>query len=861
MSDSEGKAALFAAQMMLLPVVAGVALALSPAMLVIVPAYHIVRACTTSDRQVAQNDLQQAQAQVNQLQPEQQAQLQPAIDAAREVANNPSSSQRDGQVEIIKKALDPLFDQLNSEIEKKTDELNKLFKNKTNNPKVGQYVEMKKTILKDMSTVSDELKKLTLSISSNGTTNEQRSELVSIGEKLTKITKEGEALKEIQEQLPQNIKQQELISNQQQLISKHKINKDLYKQIINDMISKYTERFKIIEDEINKLIQTNAASKSISLINPNSGQKLQTAKSKLTKIQEEIKTEIESTIQKNSTLNNKVKNSIIELSKELTKNINDNISTLITKIDTIKKYPNQKPIVKPPNKPPNKPVIRGLSNNEKFSEQVSNTFGVRSLLSSPTKPPNKTIKRGLSNNEKFSEQVSNTFSPLSILLSSVKNIFKRTVKSTNNERNKERNEKRNENLKIISNPSATEKSRAQAIGELRQLLNSDNRLSMNAKKEILDKYNEIYKTTNGMANEQKQISQTKSSLKKLHDDIIKNITNYTKTVNTIKKELNDITIANSASNTITLKQGKDEILLDKESALLQLQITLEKLKDKITTKINQNTTLKLNNKTHTKMLSINPLKQLSENVNKLINTVQQLKKKPNQNSVANPENIQVNLNGNRSQNNTLNRSFVPLLQRQNAMKRTNAGPASAPVRSIVQNENVGPLAASAAYALGLGNPQPVRQNSSVSVPSKGLNSRAIPPPPTNGKITITWKGKQETINIKEMNNCDQVTQYLKNNPTTAVIYRMSSAEIEKAKRVEGEGVWFAVICYIDNNGKQINQPITMNDISNTDLYDIIRNKKVVFFTDSLTMQGGKRAKKRPTKKNKRSTHRNRTYRK
>jgi hypothetical protein len=246
------------------------------------------------------------------------------------------------------------------------------------------------------------------------------------------------------------------------------------------------------------------------------------------------------------------------------------------------------------------------------------------------------------------------------------------------------------------------------------------------------------------------------------------------------------------------------------------------------------------------------------------------------NSSGKPENIQFesveNILRKQGINTSSSRQTVPTLKRQNAMKRTNAGPASAPAAAAASSENiVNPLEASATYALGLAAPSARVTHTARNEPPEGKYDSfmhdddtpmgATPPPPINGKITITWNGKQETINIKEMNNCDQVTQYLKNNPTTAVIYRMSSAEIAKAKRVEGEGVWFAVICYIDNNGKQINQPITMNDISNTDLYDIIRNKKVVFFTDSLTMQGGKRAKKRSTKKNKRSTRRNRTHRK
>ena len=423
----------------------------------------------------------------------------------------------------------------------------------------------------------------------------------------------------------------------------------------------------------------------------------------------------------------------------------------------------------------------------------------------------------------------------------------------------------------------------------------------------------------------------KNSLKKLHTDIIKNITNYTKTVNTIKKELNDITIVNSASNTLTLKQGKNETLLDNESALLQLQINLQNLINKITTNINQNTTLKPNNKTSTKTLSINPLKQLSENVNKLINKVEQLKKKPNQNSVANLESIQVQMNENRlknvqfdsmenilrkqgiGKNNNVKAPLLPQLKRQNTMKPINVGPASASaaIPALVQNKNVGPLAASAAYALGLNDSQPVRQNASVTEPRKGLNNntrkmarnkateqmqnvlakakanqaKQQPVKPENVKpefkpnatrkasatkvnitnstinATIIWKGSYMDLTMNENKDCNEITQYLDANKTSAFIYKMNKAEVEKATKNKGKEEWIAVVCYLASDGKQVNMPITKTTLLRTDLYDVLqrKNKQITTITSS-TMRGGKN-RTRSVKNNKRSTRRNRRYRK
>jgi len=134
---------------------------------------------------------------------------------------------------------------------------------------------------------------------------------------------------------------------------------------------------------------------------------------------------------------------------------------------------------------------------------------------------------------------------------------------------------------------------------------------------------------------------------------------------------------------------------------------------------------------------------------------------------------------------------------------------------------------------------------------------------TNSTInaTILWKGSYMDLTMNENKDCNEITQYLDTNKTSAFIYKMNKAEVEKATKNKGKDEWIAVICYLASDGKQVNMPITKTTLLRTDLYDVLRrkNKQITTITSS-TMNGGKN-RNRSVKKNKRSTRRNRKYRK
>jgi hypothetical protein len=117
------------------------------------------------------------------------------------------------------------------------------------------------------------------------------------------------------------------------------------------------------------------------------------------------------------------------------------------------------------------------------------------------------------------------------------------------------------------------------------------------------------------------------------------------------------------------------------------------------------------------------------------------------------------------------------------------------------------------------------------------------------------------LTMNENKDCNEITQYLDTNKTSAFIYKMNKAEVEKATKNKGKDEWIAVICYLASDGKQVNMPITKTTLLRTDLYDVLRikNKQITTITSS-TMNGGKN-RNRSVKKNKRSTRRNRKYRK
>lgn len=128
--------------------------------------------------------------------------------------------------------------------------------------------------------------------------------------------------------------------------------------------------------------------------------------------------------------------------------------------------------------------------------------------------------------------------------------------------------------------------------------------------------------------------------------------------------------------------------------------------------------------------------------------------------------------------------------------------------------------------------------------------------------TIIWKGEYIDLIIYENKECNQITQYLKLNPDTAVIYKMIPAEIEKAKKINEKGDWIAVLCYM-KDGRQVNKPITKK-MFETDLYnDVIKqdNKDIQKIISIELVAGGKRRYRAVTKKNKRRSKRRHTYRK
>ena len=178
----------------------------------------------------------------------------------------------------------------------------------------------------------------------------------------------------------------------------------------------------------------------------------------------------------------------------------------------------------------------------------------------------------------------------------------------------------------------------------------------------------------------------------------------------------------------------------------------------------------------------------------------------------------------------------------------------------------------------------LRPNSSKKAPSKPVNignvKLNIPAPVapipskssakttkanvTNDKInaTILWKDSYLDLTIYENKDCNQITQYLQSNPNTAVIYKMIQAEIEKAKKKNAKGDWIAVLCYM-KNGEQVNKPIT-RETFRVDLYNnVIRrdNKEIKDITSLPPTAGGKRRSRAVTKKNRRRSKRNHTYRK
>ena len=134
---------------------------------------------------------------------------------------------------------------------------------------------------------------------------------------------------------------------------------------------------------------------------------------------------------------------------------------------------------------------------------------------------------------------------------------------------------------------------------------------------------------------------------------------------------------------------------------------------------------------------------------------------------------------------------------------------------------------------------------------------------TNSTInaTIIWKGSYMDLTINENKDCNEITQYLDANKTSAFIYKMNTAEVEKATKNKGKEEWIAVVCYLASDGKQVNMPITKTTLLRTDLYDVLqrKNKQITTITSS-TMRGGKN-RTRSVKNNKRSTRRNRRYRK
>lgn len=97
-------------------------------------------------------------------------------------------------------------------------------------------------------------------------------------------------------------------------------------------------------------------------------------------------------------------------------------------------------------------------------------------------------------------------------------------------------------------------------------------------------------------------------------------------------------------------------------------------------------------------------------------------------------------------------------------------------------------------------------------------------------VTIWWKGVLRLFTIKEDIECAKISEYLKANPNDVFIYKMNEKEEAKAKTNENLNKnrnYIAIVCYLDKDGKQINDPKTIDMLSRPGFYSWMRSGMMV----------------------------------